>query len=250
MSSVRMDREMIRALLNSPALDGIVAYKEAWQDEDSVVILMKEHQHTLRRWIGHTLHLTDEEWLEIILGIVTGLENIHRYGPHKDLKPSNSLSPSHVEFTFTVLIDRTPEGRFVSQNVYVSDWGLPYCSHFPVKGKPADVPGTYAYIAPEIFRDGETAITTKSDMWAVGCIGYELCIGQKLADNRQDLQNYVEHGESSPVHLDHLMVNIPRRFNNNVHEIIRACLYWDPQQRCSAVNLRNHIQNLGGRGRA
>jgi serine/threonine protein kinase len=251
-SSVRIDRGIITSLLAfDQTPDGIVAYKDAWLDEDSVVILMKEHQNTLRRWIGHNFHLTDEEWLAIIFGIVTGLAYFHNSGiPHKDLKPSNSLFPPQVEFTFTVLIDRTPDGRFLSEHIYVSDWGLPVCSHFPVRGRAADVSGTYLYLAPEVYKNGEEAITTRSDMWAVGCIGYELCVGQKLATNSQHLENYRESGDSSPVLLNHLMNNVPTRFSSDINRIIRTCLSWDPQQRCSAVNVRDYIRQLREQRRA
>jgi len=69
-----------------------VVYREVWQDGVMIVVRMDEHQHTLRRWIGHTYHLTEGEWLAIMLGIIRQLAVAHNYNvAHKDIKPSNSL---------------------------------------------------------------------------------------------------------------------------------------------------------------
>lgn len=84
-------------------------------------------------------------------------------------------------------------------------------------------------------------MTTKSDIWAVGCIGYELCLGKKLADNGELLDYHVNKGRINTDALDTLISSIPERFGEDVRAIIRECLQWNPQKRCPADILRDHI---------
>jgi serine/threonine protein kinase len=143
-----------------------------------------------------------------------------------------------------VLVDRLQDARFHENGVYLSDFGLPYFTRLPIQGQPAFVPGTRAYLAPEVIENGEDSITTKSDMWALGCIGYELCIGKKLAGNRELLKRHIYEGRKNPQPLEDLITSIPSRFGTEVREIIRACLTWDPQRRCTAVELRTYLLRL------
>ena len=110
-----------------------------------------------------------------------------------------------------------------------------------MNNQPKEVPGTYRYIAPEVRLNGETSITKMSDIWAVGCIGYELCLGKKLADNGELLEEHINKGDINRGTLDTLIANIPERFGENVRTIIRECLQWTPQRRCPADLLRDHL---------
>ena len=89
-----------------------------------------------------------------------------------------------------VLVNRTTEFHFVPENIQISDFGIPYCSRIPVGNMSIDVPGTYPYLAPEI-RDNGIGSSKESDMWAVGCIGYELCTGKKLAEHGDAFEDYI-----------------------------------------------------------
>jgi serine/threonine protein kinase len=102
-----------------------------------------------------------------------------------------------------------------------------------------------AYLAPEVLKYGESWITTSSDIWAVGCIGYELCLGQKLAGNRPLLKLHIANGQGNPKLLEDMIATIPPRFGDKVREAIRACLAWEPGRRCSAVQLRDFLLQQG-----
>lgn len=106
------------------------------------------------------------------------------------------------------------------------------------------MPGTYRYLAPEVRSNGEASITTMSDVWAVGCIGYEICLGKKLVDNGELLDNYILKGDNDPGTLDKLISSIPERFGEDVRTIIRECLRWTPQRRCPANLLRDHLLDV------
>jgi serine/threonine protein kinase len=128
----------------------------------------------------------------------------------------------------------------VPENVHISDFGIPYCCRIPVGNQSVDVPGTFPYLAPEI-RDNGIGSSSESDMWAVGCIGYELCIGKKLADNNEPLEDYIRDVKRNPDAYKALLANIPPRFGQVVHDVIRECLRWDPGRRCSANDVRQHL---------
>ena len=102
------------------------------------------------------------------------------------------------------------------------------------------VPGTLSYLAPERLRsEPPTHPTTQSDIWAVGCIGYEMCIAQQLSHgyNREPIRTFIS-GE--PLDLSQL----DSRFSDQVKYIIEQCLQRDPTDRWSALQLCDYIQSL------
>ena len=158
-----------------------------------------EHNGTLRRWIKPHHILSDPDWLPIMLGIATRLTAAHVAGfVHMDLKPSNSFISVMQQLLITlVLVNRTTEFHFIPENIHISDFGIPYCCRLPVGNRSVDVPGTFPYLAPEI-RESGVGSSKESDMWAVGCIGYELCIGKRLADNNGALEDYIRDARRNP----------------------------------------------------
>jgi tetratricopeptide (TPR) repeat protein len=107
----------------------------------------------LRGWLGHP-KLTLPLAVEMALQIAQGMQHATRKVPglvHRDLKPAN------------VLVDE--RGRAM-----VTDFGLVYAAE-------AD-PGTPAYMAPEQWR-GES-IDERADIYAYGCILYEMLTGHRV----------------------------------------------------------------------
>jgi len=145
------------------------------------------------------------------------------------------LRPWDSNWLATVLIDLTPNGDFYGAGIFVSDIGIQYQSR--VQTSPTGfVDGTLSYLAPERFAN--QAFTPQSDMWAVGCIAYEICIGRQLSVgvNRQAVDNYIHYGQP----LDLSATN--ERFSDHVRWIIQRCLTMDPMQRMTATELRQYIE--------
>lgn len=94
--------------------------------------------------------------LNYFCDILMGLEYLHiRHVLHRDLKPEN------------LLLDA--QGR-----IKITDFGI---SHIHTSGNiQLEAMGTPYYLAPEILRNEKYDF--KSDIWSLGCIVYELCMGQ------------------------------------------------------------------------
>lgn len=75
----------------------------------------------------------------------------------------------------------------------------------------------------------------------MGCIGYELCLGRRLAGNRFLLKQHIAEGRKSTQPLEEVIESIPSRFGTSVRNIIKACLAWEPEERCTADQLRDYI---------
>ena len=105
-------------------------------------------------------YLSNEKALEIARQFAAGLAAAHEKGVlHRDLKPAN------------IMIDIDGHGR-----VRITDFGLAVAAGDDTKEE-AQIFGTPAYMAPEQFA-GKGA-TTRSDIYALGLILYEIYSGKK-----------------------------------------------------------------------
>lgn len=99
--------------------------------------------------------------------------------------------------------------------------------------------GSFPYVAPEVIESGE--VTPLSDVWAVGCIGYELCTGLQLPHTRGhrviDAQNIEDYAQNIA------LSEIPSKFGVVMRRTIRDCLTWDPSTRPPARRVLNDIMS-------
>ncbi|XP_066504609.1 NIMA-related kinase 12 isoform X2 [Hoplias malabaricus] len=88
--------------------------------------------------------------------------------------------------------------------------------------------GTPSYLSPELCQD--IPYSTKSDIWALGCLLYELCTLRPAfwAKNLLNLFYKIIKGEYSPV---------PEKYSNNLHALIEKMLCLVPENRPSASSM-------------
>jgi serine/threonine-protein kinase len=152
------------------------------------------------------------EVLEIFGAVSEGLNHAHNHGIlHRDLKPAN------------ILIDR-------QRGPMLSDFGLAKLAGETSMGTTAagGVVGTPQYIAPEVWEGQGT--TAQSDIYALGCILYEMLTGER-----------VFQGDTPPaIMMAHFRPpNLPRSWPDNVPtgvtEVITTALAQDPTDRYGSV---------------
>ena len=120
-----------------------------------------------------------DDVVKIVSQACAGVDAIHATGTiHRDLKPSN------------LLIDK-------AFRVAVGDFGV---ARTPEPGEsPGPLVGTAAYLAPEAAFGEETFREQARDVYALGCIAYELLVGRPPFVGASDMNVLTQHVLQVPV---------------------------------------------------
>jgi serine/threonine protein kinase len=151
--------------------------------------------------------------LRILSDICEGVSAIHASGAvHRDLKPSN------------VLLDNQLRAR-------VADLGLaaPYLDGGVVK----EIAGTPAYMAPEVAFEGEQPASPQSDVYALGCMAYELLTGTLPFDSETALGLMVQHATAKPPPPSSRRPGLSSAFD----DVLLNALEKNPQDRTASADL-------------
>ena len=154
----------------------------------------------LRSWLGSS-KVTLAVGVEMALKISQGMQYANRKVPgliHRDLKPAN------------ILVDQYAQP-------YITDFGL-------VRAAGSDA-GTPAYMAPEQWR--KEATTVRTDIYAFGCILYEILTGHRMfTASAVDEWRYM-HLMQFPMTPRQLKSGIPA----GLEEFVLKCLEKAPDRR-------------------
>ena len=85
--------------------------------------------------------------------------------------------------------------------------------------------GTAQYLSPELLKDEQTGIS--SDLWALGCIIYQMLAGQHPFQAQTDYLTYQE--------ILNCSYQFPDDFSNVAKDLIGQLLQLDPMQRIGCV---------------
>ena len=154
----------------------------------------------MRGWLGHP-RLTLPVAVTMALQIAQGMQHAVRKVPnlvHRDLKPANILVNG--------------DGKAM-----VTDFGL-------VRAAEAGA-GTPAYMSPEQWR--EDVIDVRSDIYAYGCILFEMFTAHRLFPSATEQEWKSAHIANPPVALSSLNSVIP----TEVDRFVRLCLEKDKSSR-------------------
>ncbi|AYF99217.1 Stk1 family PASTA domain-containing Ser/Thr kinase [Protaetiibacter intestinalis] len=177
------------------------------QDEDSAYLVMEYLPGiTLRELLQEHGALTPEQTIDITEAVLSGLSAAHKAGiVHRDLKPENVL-----------LAD---DGR-----IKIGDFGLARAASANT-ATGAALLGTIAYLSPELVTRG--IADTRSDIYAVGIMMYEMLTGEQPYKGEQPMQIAYQHANDS--------VPPPSNANDAVPAELDELVLWatarDPEER-------------------
>jgi serine/threonine-protein kinase len=161
------------------------------------------------------------ETLTMLNAILAPLEAAHASGVvHRDLKPSN------------VFVQKLPDGTDFPR---LLDFGL--AKHVDSQGA-AGIAGTPAYMAPEHTRDG--AVTPAIDLYAVGCLAYEMLAGRPPFEGPTVEAVLLQHLNANPKPLSGVRLDLGDEISDFVDELLAK----DPAKRPSAGQARRNVARM------
>lgn len=162
------------ARLSHPNLVGV--YDQGAEDDTAYIVMEYIPGITLRDLLQEHRALTPEQATDILRAVLAGLASAHRAGiVHRDLKPENVL-----------LAD---DGR-----IKLGDFGLARATTANT-ATGAALLGTIAYLSPELVTRG--AADSRSDIYAVGIMLYEMLTGEQPYKGDQPMQIAYQHANDT-----------------------------------------------------
>ncbi|MEU6034689.1 serine/threonine-protein kinase [Actinomadura sp. NPDC047616] len=84
--------------------------------------------------------------------------------------------------------------------------------------RPGEAPGSLRYMAPEI--DGHTRADVRSDLYAVGCVLFELLTGKRVFQSSSVMDEIARHRDEPPPPLVTDRDDVPRPLEHLVHALL------------------------------
>eukprot|EP00095_Tigriopus_kingsejongensis_P009765 snap_masked-scaffold422_size175911-processed-gene-0.19 protein:Tk09765 transcript:snap_masked-scaffold422_size175911-processed-gene-0.19-mRNA-1 annotation:"hypothetical protein BRAFLDRAFT_205444" len=209
-----MNEVRILALLDHPNV--IEYYENFIQDQAMMIVMDFAAGGTLHDLIQN--HASQEQYLEeseivhLFAQIVLPMNMVHsRQILHRDLKSQNIF--------LTKSLDHVKIGDFGISKVLTS------------KSKAFTVVGTPCYISPELCEG--KAYNQKSDVWALGCILYEMCALKRAfeAPTLPALVLKIMRGKYHP---------LPGHYSPGLRDFFASLLAVDPGQRPTIPEMMAH----------
>ncbi|HEX6196905.1 MAG TPA: Stk1 family PASTA domain-containing Ser/Thr kinase [Jiangellaceae bacterium] len=213
------------ASLNHRNIVAVYDTGEDFFDGNSIPYIVMEYVEgrTLRELLQERVRFTPERSIEIASGVLDALEYSHRAGiVHRDIKPGN------------VMINNAGE-------VNVMDFGIArsLAETGAALTQTAAVVGTAQYISPEQAR-GESA-DARSDLYAVGCVLYELLTGRPPFVGESLVSVAVSHVREMATPPSALDPSIPR----DLDSVVLKALAKDRRERYqSAYEMRADLERI------
>lgn len=204
----------------------IIPIFEIGEDENQFYVVMQlAHSGSLAQAISqhNTQRIPWEKALVFLKPICEALDHAHRQSvAHNDLKPAN------------ILID--PPG-----GAQLADFGLTRLMAENSVGFSrieGGIVGSLAYIAPEVWETEPAEIP--ADIYALGCITYEMLTGQKLFNGSNVMQAMHSHAQGPQY-----PATWPSGIPNGIETILSKALSWDSSQRHpDAMSFWTSLKNI------
>ncbi|MBV8732264.1 MAG: serine/threonine-protein kinase, partial [Acidobacteriia bacterium] len=217
------------ASLNHPNIGAIYGLEES-ETGDCLVLELVE---------GETLRgpLPVPEALRIAGQIAEALEVAHLKGiVHRDLKPANiKVTPDGQVKVLDFGLAKAVQGTDLPQDLsQVSTLAVAHT----VAGH---IVGTPGYMSPEQARGQQ--VDTRTDIWAFGCVLYELLTGKRVFEGRTLAETIQAVLEREP---DWRL--LPARTPAKIRELLRRCLEKDQARRLQTISEARRVIEREQRG--
>ncbi|CAL3962397.1 unnamed protein product [Diplocarpon coronariae] len=224
---VNIEKDTLNRLIEHP---GIVRLYYTFQDSSSLYYVLDVASGGELLGVLKKIGSFDVECTRFYgAQILDAIEHMHNRGViHRDLKPENVLldEEMHIKITDFGTAKLLPDPR------KPKDPTKPY----DITGQEGESTrarsfvGTAEYVSPELLTDKNAC--KASDLWAFGCIVYQLLTGRppfKAANEYQTFQKIVG--------LDY---EFPPGFPPAARDLVERLLVLDPQRRLSIEHIKNH----------
>lgn len=170
------------------------------------------------------------------LQIVLALHQCH----HPGVKVHTGTTPASPDMHDAVTKQRSQvlHRDIKPENVFLNGEGIVKMGDFGLSKQLASASfantyvGTPYYMSPEVMQ--EKAYDSKSDIWSLGCLLYELCALNPPfheAKTHTELSHFIRSGRIPP---------LPRVYSSSLTQVIKAMLNVNPAMRPSAQQLLQH----------
>lgn len=203
----RFTREML--ILEKLSHPNILAYFGGGKQDGQLFYVMEYVRGgTLKDLLQKSGPLTWRETAESARQVSAALQHAHNHGIiHRDLKPGN------------VFVTETG-------HLKLGDFGIARDTHSADLTEAGLTVGTYSYMAPELVR-GERAITGQVDLYALGCLMFELMTGKPPYQGDNFAQIFDQHLNSTPPSILDYGIECPPELD----DLIQQLLAKDPLER-------------------
>ncbi|EEH44621.1 AGC/PDK1 protein kinase [Paracoccidioides brasiliensis Pb18] len=226
---VNIEKDTLNRLTDHP---GVVRLYYTFQDERSLYFVLDLASGGELLGVLKRMSSFDEECTRFYgAQILDTIDYMHKRGViHRDLKPENVLldSQMHVKITdfgTAKMLDRPKRQEENSSGIPQMD------SDFPDQEDRANsFVGTAEYVSPELLTD--KSAYKASDLWAFGCIIYQLLAGRPPFKGANEYQTF-----QKIVGLDY---EFPPGFPAVARDLVERLLVLDPSRRLQMEHIKNH----------
>lgn len=196
----RFEREiLVLSKLDHP---NIVRYYGHGKYDGQLFFVMELMQGgTLKSLLANTGPLAWHEAADCARQLASALQHSHNHGIiHRDLKPGNVFLSGAAKpklGDFGIALDQHEAG--------LTDTGLTV--------------GTYAYMPPELVR-GEKSVTGQVDLYALGCMIFEMVTGRTPFVGDGFVQLFEQHLNSPPPRMSQFAEDVPAELDELVGELL------------------------------
>jgi serine/threonine-protein kinase len=191
--------------VNHPSVVPVIDDDVAADGTVFLVMDLLEGETLDQRWKRCGRVLSIQQTLSILAGILDPLAAVHRVGiVHRDLKPSNVFLSSGVkllDFGVACLRETSDDDGTLTRS--------------------GSMLGTPAFMAPEQARGHWHAVDARTDLWAVGAIGFSLLAGRFVHEGSTPHDLLIATATQTPLSLARVAPAVPSAVVELVDKALR-----------------------------